>query len=64
MLARTIKNVPTPYGEIAVKMGRWEGNLVTAAPEYDACRAAAERYGVPLKAVYGEAAKAAWDGEA
>ena len=41
-----------------VKLGRLNGELVQAAPEYESCRAAAAKAGVPLKAVYAAAQKA------
>jgi len=60
ILAREIATVSTPFGEIAVKIGRDRGAVVNAAPEFESCRAAAERTGAPLKAVYA-AAIAAWE---
>src|SRR6266481_6246696 len=46
-LPREVVEVPTAYGTIAVgPAGR------TVAPEYESCRAAAERHGVPLRLVY------------
>ena len=57
-LRREITNVKTPFGELQVKLGRLNGRLVQAAPEFESCRVAAERTGVPLKQVY-EAAQAA-----
>ncbi|MBI4505077.1 MAG: nickel pincer cofactor biosynthesis protein LarC [Chloroflexi bacterium] len=43
--------VETPYGRLAAKAAR-VGGAVRVAPEYEACRAAAEAHGVPLLAVY------------
>jgi uncharacterized protein (TIGR00299 family) protein len=57
-VARRIEEVATPYGPIAVKVAGGEGTPVLLAPEYESCRAAAERHGVPLRAVY-DAARAA-----
>jgi uncharacterized protein (DUF111 family) len=51
--------VATPYGQIRVKIGRLDGELVTLAPEYSDCREAARRAGVPLKEVQGAALCAA-----
>jgi uncharacterized protein (DUF111 family) len=34
-----------------VKLGRRDGKLVNAAPEFEDCRAAAERHGVGVKEV-------------
>lgn len=43
--------VETRYGPVAAKAARIGGE-VRVAPEYEACRAAAQRHGVPLQAVY------------
>jgi uncharacterized protein (TIGR00299 family) protein len=58
-LAREIERVETPFGPIAVKIGRRESVVVTVAPEYEDCRAAARRHGVPLREVM-ESASQAW----
>ena len=50
-LARTIERVATPYGALRVKVGRFDGAELQAAPEYDDCAAAARKHGVPLKTV-------------
>ncbi len=50
-LAREVVNVETPYGTIAVKIAHGPAGR-TVAPEYESCRAAAERHGVPLRLVY------------
>lgn len=60
-LKREFASVATPFGEITVKLGRLNGDVVQAAPEFESCRAAAAKAGVPLKAVY-EAALRAWPG--
>jgi hypothetical protein len=44
--------VSTPYGPIAVKIGQWRGQVSQISPEYESCRQAARRCGVPLKEVY------------
>jgi uncharacterized protein (TIGR00299 family) protein len=51
-LPREWIQVDTPFGEVKVKLGRLEGKVVQAAPEFESCRAVAEQAGVPLKAVY------------
>jgi pyridinium-3,5-bisthiocarboxylic acid mononucleotide nickel chelatase len=56
-LARRVVEVPTAYGAIAVKVAG--GADALAAPEYESCRAAAERHGVPLRVVYEAARQAA-----
>lgn len=50
-LARAIDRVKTPYGAIGVKVGRLDGEIVQAWPEFDECAAAARRHGVALKTV-------------
>ncbi len=43
--------VQTAYGEIRVKVGSLDGEVLNAAPEFEDCRAAAVRCEVPLKQV-------------
>jgi len=61
VLLRKLCQVATRYGEINVKYAYLPGEDVPlqVAPEYRDCRDAAERTGVPLKAVYNEAIAAA-----
>jgi pyridinium-3,5-bisthiocarboxylic acid mononucleotide nickel chelatase len=59
VLARRSVDVATRYGTVAVKLAV-DGDIVrNAAPEYEACAAAARAHGVPVKLVYA-AALAAW----
>jgi uncharacterized protein (TIGR00299 family) protein len=58
LLERSVCEVATPYGTVRAKTGVWKGRAVTRAPEYEDCRACAERHSVPVRAVY-EAAMAA-----
>ncbi|MGC9198364.1 MAG: nickel pincer cofactor biosynthesis protein LarC [Acidobacteriaceae bacterium] len=51
-LQRRHQPVQTPYGEIRIKLGEQAGEEWNAAPEFEDCRAAAERCGTPLKHVY------------
>ena len=60
VLARELVAVPTPFGPIQVKVARDGDRVVNAAPEFEDCKAAAARAGVPLKQVYA-AAVAAWE---
>lgn len=55
VLARTIREVATPYGPIAVKVASDGDTVLNAAPELDACLAAARRHGVPVKLVFAAA---------
>jgi uncharacterized protein (DUF111 family) len=58
---RRVERVETPYGAIDVKVGMGDGLDEQAAPEYEACRQAAEAYGAPIRKVYA-AALAAFEG--
>jgi uncharacterized protein (TIGR00299 family) protein len=51
-LARFSQTVDTPFGPIAVKVGQWHDQVVQISPEYESCRQAARRCGMPLKAIY------------
>jgi uncharacterized protein (TIGR00299 family) protein len=50
-LDRELVRVETQYGPIDVKVARLNGNVVNDMPEYEQCRAAALKLGVPLRAV-------------
>jgi uncharacterized protein (DUF111 family) len=50
-LEREIVRVETPYGAIDVKVARIDGAIKGAMPEYEQCRAAAQRSGVALRLV-------------
>ena len=57
VLDREMNTVATRYGDIPVKVLIRDGRVVTVAPEYEACRHAANELGVPLRQVYDEAKK-------
>lgn len=60
VLERELVVIETELGPLTMKLARdAAGQVVNAAPEHDACAAAAARAGVPLKHVYA-AAIAAW----
>jgi uncharacterized protein (DUF111 family) len=59
-LPREMVQVATPFGEIAVKIGRLAGRVVTAQPEYRECVDAAHRWGVAVREVYAAAQAAAY----
>lgn len=50
-LGRRETKVSTRFGDIRVKVGSIDGEELKAAPEYEDCRAAAEKHGVPLAKV-------------
>jgi uncharacterized protein (TIGR00299 family) protein len=56
-LRREFVTVKTPFGEVTVKIGKLDGKVVQAAPEFESCRKAAEQADVPLKQVYEAAVK-------
>jgi hypothetical protein len=50
--------VSTPHGPVAVKLGRLDGRVVQAAPEFESCNKLAQEAKVPLKQVYEAALRA------
>jgi pyridinium-3,5-bisthiocarboxylic acid mononucleotide nickel chelatase len=57
-LAREFVVVQTQHGEVEVKLGRLDGRLVQAAPEFESCKKLAAQARVPLKDIYEAAMKA------
>lgn len=58
-LERRHDTVSTRFGDIRIKIGHRGGAVLNANPEYEDCRAAAEKSGTPVKIVWAEAL-AAW----
>jgi uncharacterized protein (TIGR00299 family) protein len=58
-LEREWITVPTPSGDVRVKVGRLDGDVVTVSPEYEDCKRLARDTGAPLKAIYDDARAAA-----
>ena len=56
-LARRFETVATEFGEITVKLGLKQGRVIQIAPEFESCRAASERTGQPLRAIYAAASR-------
>ncbi len=56
-IKREIIKVKTPLGEVAVKLGRLDGQVIQAAPEFESCKALAEARNVPVKTIYEAALK-------
>jgi hypothetical protein len=51
-LNREFAQAETPWGGVRIKIARWtDGAIVNAQPEYEDCRAIAEREDLPLKQV-------------
>jgi uncharacterized protein (TIGR00299 family) protein len=57
-LRREFTKIKTPFGAVTVKIGRLDGKLVQAAPEFESCKKLASRAKVPLKRIYEAALKA------
>ena len=54
-LRREFISVETTHGRVQVKLGKLDGRVVQAAPEYEDCRKLAEQAGIPLKDIYSAA---------
>ena len=54
-LARRWETVPTPWGEVRIKIASMNGTITNYAPEYEDCRRIAAEHHVPLKQVMGSA---------
>jgi uncharacterized protein (TIGR00299 family) protein len=57
-LRREFVTVQIPHGAVTVKVGRLDGKVLQAAPEFESCRKLAEQAKVPLKEVYEAALRA------
>jgi uncharacterized protein (TIGR00299 family) protein len=57
-LARKWESVPTPWGEVRIKIASINGTITNYAPEYEDCRGIAAKHHVPLKTVMQEAVRA------
>jgi pyridinium-3,5-bisthiocarboxylic acid mononucleotide nickel chelatase len=57
-LRRELVTVQTPHGPVTVKIGRLDGKVLQAAPEFESCRALADQAKVSLKAIYAAALRA------
>ncbi len=59
VLARELRPVHTPWGDVRVKIGWLDGRVVVTHPEHDDCRRSALAHGVPLRDVLAAASAAA-----
>src|ERR1017187_7950931 len=57
-LRREFVTVDTTRGSVTVKVGRLDGKVLQAAPEFESCKKAADQAKVPLKEVYEAALRA------
>jgi pyridinium-3,5-bisthiocarboxylic acid mononucleotide nickel chelatase len=60
VLDREFVAVETAVGQIQIKVGKQRGRTLQVAPEFESCRGASARSGVPLKRVYELAVEAFW----
>ncbi len=51
-LCREFATVKTPFGEVTVKLGKLNGRIVQAAPEFESCKKVATRKKVPVREVF------------
>ena len=51
-LRREFITVQTPYGAVTVKLGKLDGKVLQAAPEFESCKKLADQAKVPLKEIY------------
>ena len=51
-LRRENQTVSTPFGDVSVKLGKLNGRVLHASPEFESCRQLALSKNAPLKAVY------------
>jgi pyridinium-3,5-bisthiocarboxylic acid mononucleotide nickel chelatase len=57
-LDRKFVSVVTSYGPLSIKLGILNKEVIQVAPEFEDCRKAAEKAGVPIKTVYDSALQA------
>ena len=57
-LRREFTKIKTPFGEVTLKIGRLNGKVVQAAPEFESCKKLAIRAKIPLKRIYETVLKA------
>jgi uncharacterized protein (TIGR00299 family) protein len=51
ILDREIISVQTQYGNIKIKIGKRQGNILTVTPEYEDCKKIANEKNIPLKVI-------------
>jgi hypothetical protein len=56
-LRREFQTVKTRFGNVTVKLGTLNGEVVQAAPEFESCRKLAEQRRISVKSVYEAALK-------
>ena len=54
ILDREIKKLKTPYGLIKIKLGKLDGKIVQASPEFEDCKKLSRAKKLPAKKIYDE----------
>ena len=54
ILYREIKKLKTPYGLIKIKLGKLDGKIVQASPEFEDCKKLSRAKKLPAKKIYDE----------
>jgi len=54
LLDREIKKLKTPYGLIKIKLGKLDGKIVQASPEFEDCKKISRAKKLPAKKIYDE----------
>ncbi len=52
---REIRIAKTKYGDVEVKIGKFENHIATISPEYESCKKTALEKNIPIKDIYDEA---------
>ncbi len=63
VLPRETRRVETAFGEVDVKVARWDGEVLKIQPEFDSCAAVARSASVEIRRVYDAAMAAAREDE-
>jgi len=60
-LERIFFKVKLALGDVSVKIGKRNGEVVQVAPEYEECATLARNNGIPLKQVFNQVQQAFWE---
>ncbi|MBN2539528.1 MAG: nickel pincer cofactor biosynthesis protein LarC [Deltaproteobacteria bacterium] len=52
MMDRKVVTVKTPYGQVDIKLGVYNGKVLKLKPEYDQCKKLAKENNIPLNRIY------------
>jgi len=62
-LSRETVQVSTPYGNVSLKLGKRQSEILKMAPEYEDCKRLAHEHQVPLQTIYNAALQAFQDSD-